>query len=78
MREVIRQGMTPGAGQLNDGFLYATLSFSCLACRVPIMDFLRELLGKIPDDERARCQDLLAELLARVAVSAPHTVLSRL
>lgn len=64
MREVIRQGMTPGAGQLNDGFLYATLSFSCLAGRVPIMDFLRELLGKIPGDERARCQELLAELLA--------------
>ena len=64
MREVIRQGMTPGTGQLNDGFLYATLSFSCLAGRVPIMDFLRELLGKIPGDERSRCQELLAELLA--------------
>ena len=64
MRQVIRQGMTPGAGQLNDGFLYATLSFSCLAGRVPIVDFLRELLGKIPGDERARCQELLAELLA--------------
>jgi hypothetical protein len=64
MREVLRQGMTPGAGQLDDGFLYATLSFSCLADRVPIMDFLRELLGQIPGDERARCQELLAELLA--------------
>jgi hypothetical protein len=64
MREVIRQGMTPGAGQLDDGFLYATLSFSCLASRVPIMDFLRELLRKIPSNERARCQELLAELLA--------------
>ena len=63
MREVIRQGMTPGSGQLDDGFLYATLSFSCLADRVPILDFLRELLGQVPRDERARCQELLTELL---------------
>jgi hypothetical protein len=64
MREVICQDTTPGAGQLDDGFLYATLSFSCLADRVPILDFLRELLGQIPGDERARCQELLTELLA--------------
>jgi hypothetical protein len=32
--------------------------------RVPILDFLRELLGQIPGDERARCQELLTELLA--------------
>jgi hypothetical protein len=64
MRQVIRQGMTSGAGQLDDGFLYAVLSFSCLADRVPILDFLRELLGQIPGDERARCQELLTELLA--------------
>ena len=64
MREVMRQGMTPGAGQLDDGFLYATLSFSCLADRVPILDFLREQLGQIPRGERARCQELLIELLA--------------
>jgi hypothetical protein len=70
MREVIRQDTTPGAGQLDDGFLYATLSFSCLADRVPILDFLRELLGQIPGDERARCQELLTELLA--ASLYPH------
>jgi hypothetical protein len=64
MREVIRQGITPGTGQLDDGFLYATLSFSCLAGRAPIIDFLRELLGQIPGDERAHCQEMLAELLA--------------
>lgn len=70
MREVMRQGMIPGTGQLDDGFLYATLSFSCLSDRVPILDFMRELLGQIPRDERARCRELLTELLA--ASLYPH------
>jgi hypothetical protein len=63
MREVIRQGMPPGTGRLDDGFLHAALSFSCLADRTPILGFLRELLDQLPDSERARCQELLAELL---------------
>jgi len=72
MREVIRRGITPGTGQLDDGFLYATLSFSCLADRVPIMDFLRELLRQVPSQERARCQELLTELLAGSLYQHPN------
>jgi hypothetical protein len=64
MRQVIRQGMTPGTGHLDDGFLHAALSFSCLAGSAQILGFLRELLEQIPETERARCQDLLTALLA--------------
>ncbi len=62
-REVIRRGTT-AAGQLDDGFLYAALSFSCLASRTPIVSFLGELLHQLPEDERALCRETLAELIA--------------
>jgi hypothetical protein len=63
-REVIRRGTT-AAGQLDDGFLHAALSFSCLVSRTPITSFMRELLHQLPDDERALCREILSDLIAR-------------
>lgn len=62
MREMLRRGVTAGSSQLDDGFLYAILSFSCMAGRVPIMDFLHELLAKVDGDERVNCEQMLTEL----------------
>jgi len=62
-REVMRRGTT-AAGQLDDGFLYAALSFSCLVSRTPIISFMRELLHQLADDERARCREILSDLIA--------------
>lgn len=62
-RQVTRRGTT-AAGPLDDGFLYAVLSFSCLASRTPIVRFMGELLHQIPGDERARCREMLSDLIA--------------
>ena len=62
-REVMRRGTT-AAGQLDDGFLYAALSFSCLVSRTPIISFMRELLHQLPDYERALCREILSDLIA--------------
>jgi hypothetical protein len=61
-REVIRHGTT-AAGQLDDGFLYAALSFSCLVSRTPIISFMKEMLHTLPDDERTRCREILNDLI---------------
>jgi hypothetical protein len=63
-REAMRSGMT-AAGRLDDGYLYAVLSFACLAGRTPIIGFLGELLFQVPGDEQARCRDMLSELAKR-------------
>ena len=63
-REAMRRGMT-AAGRLDDGYLYAVLSFACLADRTPIIGFLGELVFNIPGDEQARCRDMLSELVKR-------------
>lgn len=62
-REVMRRGTT-AAGELDDGFLYAALSFSCLVSRTPIISFMRELLHQLPDDEHAQCREILSDLIA--------------
>jgi hypothetical protein len=62
-KEVIRRGTT-AAGQLDDGFLYAALSFSCLASRTPIISFMREMLHTLPGDEHPRCREILNDLIA--------------
>ncbi|NUR64028.1 MAG: hypothetical protein HOV87_36025 [Catenulispora sp.] len=64
VREVMRRGMTGSQNGLDDGFLYALLSFACLAERRPTVDFLAELLTAMPGDERARIRQMLPELLA--------------
>jgi len=69
-REVIRRGTT-AAGPLDDGFLYAALSFSCLASRTPIVSFLGELLHQLPGDERALCRETLAELIGESLFPRP-------
>jgi len=70
IKEVVRRGMT-AAGRLDDGYLYSALSFACMADRTPIIGFLRELLPQIPDEERARCRDMLTELLERSLYAHP-------
>lgn len=62
-REVMQRGTT-AAGQIDDGFLYAALSFSCLVSRTPIISFMRELLHQLPDDEHSRCREVLNDLIA--------------
>jgi hypothetical protein len=68
-RELALRGAT--AGTLDDGSLYAALSFSCLASRTPIIGFLGELLHQLPDDERALCQETLEELIAESLFPRP-------
>ena len=63
VRAVLRRGLTAG-GPLDDGFLYAVLSFSCLAGRGPVIDFLRELLMREQAGDRAEYQAILSELIA--------------
>ena len=63
VRDALRRGVTAGVKQLDDGFLFAILSFSSVAARAPIVDFLRELLASINTGERARCQEMLSTLL---------------
>ena len=64
VREVLRRGMTGAADGLDDGFLYALLSFSTLAERGPIIEFLSELLIRLPSEQRSRVRAMLTELLA--------------
>ena len=63
LREVMRRGAT-ASGQLDDGFLHAVLSFSCLAASAQIIVFLDEQLQRVPDEERIQCRAMLAELIA--------------
>jgi hypothetical protein len=69
-REATRRSMT-AAGRLDDGYLYAVLSFACLAGRTPIIGFLGELLSGVPGDEQARCRDMLSELAKRSLYAHP-------
>jgi hypothetical protein len=64
VREVMRRGMTGSADGLDDGFLHALLSFSSLAERRPTVDFLSELLTRLPHPQRLRIRQMLTELLA--------------
>lgn len=54
---------TANAEKLNDGYLFAALSFHCLAERAPITAFLHELLTHLSDDERERRRDLVISLI---------------
>lgn len=64
VREVVRRGMTGSVEGLDDGFLYSLLSFSTLAERGPIIEFLSELLTRLPSAQRTRIRGMLTELLA--------------
>jgi hypothetical protein len=68
-QEVMRR-RTTAAGELDDGFLYAALSFSCLASRAPIISFISELLHQPPEYDHARYRELLRELIS--ASLYPH------
>jgi hypothetical protein len=70
-RKIVRQGMT-ASGRLDDGFLYAVLSFSCLAARAPIIDFLRELLNRLPDTEREQYGEMIPELIMSSLAAHPN------
>jgi hypothetical protein len=70
-RKIVRQGMTV-SGRLDDGFLYAVLSFSCLAARAPIIGFLRELLHHLPDTERDQYREMIPELIVSSLAAHPN------
>lgn len=70
-RKIVRQGMAVG-GLLDDGFLYAVLSFSCLAVRAPIIDFLRELLTVLPEIERTEYGEMIPELITSSLTAHPN------
>ena len=69
-REAALHSIT-AAGPLDDGFLYAALSFSCLVSRTSIVNFTAELLRQLPDDERARCREALGDLIRRSLFPGP-------
>lgn len=71
VHQVVRRGVTSDRGHLDDGFLHAALSFSCLAERRPTVDFLTELLHRIPARERAEIRALIPVLLAD-SLYPPH------
>jgi hypothetical protein len=71
LHDVMERGMRSPA-RLDDGYLQAALSFSYMAERTPIVGFLAELLGQIPDDERSRCRQMLATLAARSLHAHPN------
>ncbi|MBF8190825.1 hypothetical protein ITP53_34990 [Nonomuraea sp. K274] len=50
---------------VDDDLLYAVTSHSCLAERGPTIGFILELLAEVPAAVRARCVELLADLLRR-------------
>lgn len=62
LRELSLHGPT-SANRLDDGFLYAVSSFSVLAERTPIINFLSELLSTL-SGERDRLRTLLITLMA--------------
>lgn len=72
VQEVLRRGVTGVGEQLDDGFLYAVLSFSCLAERRPTVDFLAEQLRRLTDAQRAGISELLPKLLAG-SLYPPHS-----
>lgn len=63
IQDAMRRSPT-AAARLDDGYLYAILSFTCLAGRVAVVDFLHELIEKVSHDIRRRLQELLSQLLA--------------
>ena len=63
MHETMRRTPVTASSRLDDGFLYAILSFSCLSGRVAILDFLRELLQSLSNDTRVKLRRILPVLL---------------
>ncbi|MCO5967624.1 NACHT domain-containing protein [Actinoallomurus soli] len=61
VRKVTSVRPTAAGGRPDDGFLFAVLSFACVAGRAPIVDFLGELLRRGPEEHERRA--LLRELL---------------
>ncbi|MEV5707605.1 hypothetical protein [Actinoallomurus sp. NPDC052274] len=61
VKEVMSARSTAAGGRPDDGFLFAVLSFACVAERGPIVDFLGELLRRRPEERGRRA--LLCELL---------------
>lgn len=63
IRRAMEQTSSLG-GRLDDGPLYAMLSFFCLSGRTAITDFLQELFGSLRDDKRTRFEEILSRLFA--------------
>jgi hypothetical protein len=71
MRETMQRIPVTASSRLDDGFLYAMLSFSCLSGRTAILDFLRELLQSVSTDTCAKVRRVLPLLLT--AALYPHS-----
>lgn len=63
IHQMLRRGIT-ASGQVDDGFLYAALSFTCLTASAPTVDFVRELFGQLTPEDTAAIRDLIPELLS--------------
>ncbi|MEV0400378.1 hypothetical protein [Actinoallomurus sp. NPDC050550] len=63
VREVMSARSTAAGGRPDDGFLFAVLSFACVAERAPIVGFLGELLRRTPAGDPDPRRTLLRELL---------------
>ena len=63
---------TTSVSPLDDGYLYAILSFASLTERRAFIDFLVDLLDRLTPDERRLRQELLADLLRMAALSSQN------
>ncbi|MCO6010426.1 hypothetical protein NE236_36250 [Actinoallomurus purpureus] len=71
VKEVTSARSTASGGRLDDGFLFALLSFACVAERAPIVGFLGELLRRTPEADHEPRRTLLLQLLDGALY--PHT-----
>jgi CheY-like chemotaxis protein len=63
VHDLVRERPTAAAGRLDDGFLFAVLSFACLAERAPVTDFLAAIFRGLPAETRDGYRELLLEVL---------------
>lgn len=64
LREALQRAPSALSNRVDDGLLFAILSFSCLAGRSAIIDFLGELFKSIPEESRSQFKDVLSGVLA--------------
>jgi energy-coupling factor transporter ATP-binding protein EcfA2 len=70
IRKAMEQTSSLG-GRLDDGPLYAILSFFCLSGRAAIIDFLSELFESLESDKRTRFEEVLSRLFAESLAPQP-------
>ena len=63
VHHLVRDRSTAAGGRLDDGFLFAILSFACVAERAPVTDFLSAIFRGLPAETRESYRELLTGLL---------------